>query len=68
MDISSALVQNIDWSFKIIWKSADKKRKSTCEIKQTMKILGPGATALKVIHLQKFVTHTTFSEINPHII
>ena len=32
-EISSALAKDIDWPFKIIMKSADKKRKSTYEIK-----------------------------------
>ena len=49
-------------------KSADKKRKRTCEIKQTVKFAGPQATALKAIHLQKFVTHTPFADISPHLI
>ena len=37
-EISSALAENIDRSFKNILKSADKKRKSTCEIKQNYEI------------------------------
>ena len=40
-DISLALAKNIDLPFEIIIKCADKKRKSSCEIKQTMKIAGP---------------------------
>ena len=52
-------------------KSADEKQKPTCKIKQTLKPVGPQATALKVISLQKFVTltHTLFADIRyPHII
>ena len=40
-EISLALAENIDRYFKIIMKSTDKKRKPTCEIKQTMKLAGP---------------------------
>ena len=65
-EILSALAENIDWPFKIIMKSADKKRKSTCEIKQIMKLACPSVTALKVIPPQKFVAHTLFANISPH--
>ena len=40
-EISSAFAKNIDWPFKIIMESADKKRKPTCEIKQAIKLPGP---------------------------
>ena len=40
-EIWLALAENIDKFFKIVMKSADKKRKPTCEIKQTMKLAGP---------------------------
>ena len=40
-EISSAFAKNIDWPFKIIMKSADKKRKPTCEVKQAIKPPGP---------------------------
>ena len=50
-------------------KSADKKKEiNLCELKQTMKLADPLATALKVIHLQKFVTYTPVADISPHII